>query len=94
MPSSAPQRVKPVAGDTPLAAPRRWIFVFLQALTRQLAQARSFGCQSSLLCRDGRVLPILHCFRHEQAKCAAGDKMTLDVERVVAGGVNAENALS
>ena len=45
------------------------------------------------LCRCSRIRPMLGGFRSEEAQCAAGDEVTLEVEGVVDGGVCGEEAL-
>jgi hypothetical protein len=49
------------------------------------------ACFGSGCCRRGR--PMLRSLCSEDAQCAAGDEVTLDVERIVDGGMSGKEAL-
>ena len=60
--------------------------------------ATQLSCDAS---PDGRQLgghrhcvPLLHRLGSEEAQCSAGDQMALNIERVVDGGMQGEEALS
>jgi hypothetical protein len=44
-------------------------------------------------CGGGRALPLLRCLSPEQAQRATGDEVTLQIERIVDRGMDAEEAL-
>ena len=58
-----------------------------------LKQAGEGDGASSVSSSRGRVLPLLHGFDPEETQRAAGDEMALEVEGVVDGGMNGQEAL-
>jgi hypothetical protein len=68
----------------------RWLRA---ALSREAAFRQTGASCRTVSPGRGCRLPLLHRVRSEAAKRAAGDEMTLNVERVVNGGVNGKEAL-
>jgi hypothetical protein len=59
-----------------------------RGLSRELALAEGKSAGLGLNSSRGRCPPILEGFASEDAERVAGNKMALDVERVLDGGVN------
>jgi hypothetical protein len=55
------------------------------ALSRERRSARDLSKEIARLCSCSRVRPMLSGFNSEEAQCAAGDEVTLEVEGVVDG---------
>jgi hypothetical protein len=59
--------------------------VLPSALSRERRSARDLSKEIARLCSCSRVRPMLSGFNSEEAQCAAGDEVTLEVEGVVDG---------
>jgi len=65
----------------------------LRGLVTVTVAGREWGQDGSVSCCYDSILPLHHRFRSEGPQCRSGDEVALKVERVVDGGMNAEEAL-